>query len=95
MDAQLDFRVTAKNTVQETVAEEDKWVTKIHQFLSMRLPPKELNRYKASPFIYCRTPCTTRELMTYDIAQFGATKRTQSYGKPIAEWQEDTMPEML
>ena len=43
LDAQL-FRVIAENMVDETVADEDKWLTNIHHFLSSGLPPKDLNR---------------------------------------------------
>mgnify|MGYP006950782337 CR=1 FL=1 len=43
LDAEL-FKVTMKTTMDATVADEDKWLTGIHQFLSTGLPPKELNR---------------------------------------------------
>ena len=42
-DAEL-FRVTAEMTTDGTVAEEDKWLTNMHQFLSTGLPPEEMNR---------------------------------------------------
>ena len=42
-DAEL-FRVTAEKATDGTVAEEDKWLTNMHQFLSTGLPPEEMNR---------------------------------------------------
>ena len=35
------FRVIAELTTDATIAEEDKWLTDIHQFLSTGLPPRE------------------------------------------------------
>ena len=40
----LLFRLTTENTVDRTVAEEDKWLTNMHHFLSIGLPSEELNR---------------------------------------------------
>ena len=42
-DAAL-FRVTAETTTDGTIAEEDQWLTNMHQFLSTGLPPEEMNR---------------------------------------------------
>ena len=42
-DAEL-FRVTAELVTDSTVAEEDKWLTDMHQFLSTGLPPDKMDR---------------------------------------------------
>mgnify|MGYP006973852120 FL=1 len=39
-DAEL-FRVTTEPTTDKTVVEEDKWITKMYQFLSIGLPPQK------------------------------------------------------
>ena len=41
-DAEL-FKVTTETTRDGTVAEEDKWLTNMHQFLSTGLPPEEMS----------------------------------------------------
>ena len=41
-DAQV-FRVTTENTVDGTIAEEDKWLTNMHKLLSAKSPLEELN----------------------------------------------------
>ena len=42
-DAEV-FRVTVELATESIVAEEDKWLTEMHQFLSTRLPPKRMDR---------------------------------------------------
>ena len=38
------FRVTAETATDSKVADEDKWLTNMHQFLNTRLLPEEMNR---------------------------------------------------
>ena len=38
------FRVTAEPATNSIVAEEDKWLTDMHQFLSTGLPPDKMDR---------------------------------------------------
>ena len=37
------FKITVEVAIDESVAGENKWMTDMHQFLSARLPPEELN----------------------------------------------------
>ena len=80
-DAQL-FRVTAENTVDETVADKDKWLTNSHHFQSSGLPPEELNEtsgngwwYKAVTFVYYRTRYTIKEPTEFGDVRSEATKK--------------------
>ena len=38
------FRITTEPANDSTVAEKDKWLTDMHQFLSTRLPPDKMDR---------------------------------------------------
>ena len=38
------FRITTELAIESTVAEEDKWLTDMHQFLSTGLPPEKMDR---------------------------------------------------
>ena len=42
-DAEL-FKITMEPATDSTVAEEDKWLTDMHQFLSTGLPPDKMDR---------------------------------------------------
>ena len=42
-DAEL-FRITTEPANDSTVAEKDKWLTDMHQFLSTGLPPDKMDR---------------------------------------------------
>ena len=38
------FRITTELAIESTVAEEDKWLTDMHQFLSTGLPPDQMDQ---------------------------------------------------
>ena len=66
-DAEL-FRITTEPAPNSTVAEDDKWLTDMHQFLSTRLPPDKMDRdkrkrlaVKAASFALSETPSITNE----------------------------------
>ena len=42
-DAEL-FKITTETMADSTVADEDKWLTDMHKFLSTGLPLEEMNR---------------------------------------------------
>ena len=42
-DAEL-FRITTEPATDATVADEDKWLTEMHQFLSTGVPPENMDR---------------------------------------------------
>ena len=81
-DAEL-FRVTAESATDGTVANEDKSLTNMHQFLSTGLPPEGMNRderkrlaAQSRHFCILGTLCIIKAQMAYGGVGCGATKRT-------------------
>ena len=71
------FRVTTKKATDGTVAEDDKWLTNMHQFLSTGLPPEEMNRDERKRLaIQSRHFCILRDTLYHKGVRCVAMKRT-------------------